>query len=219
MDIKEKLKLILLTIMITSSFIFGIAVTKIHYNCEPISNIVELKDGKMGLDGEDLINQIKEVLKSNPKEIIIRANSSGGRMVQGEIIYNYINSIEIPVYSYIEDGCLSACYYGISSSDKIFAYNSSEVGNIGVTHPEPKSRFKVFAWSGKYKNTETEKEYIRKHLTSSAKLMHMDAVNKIKIGRRTKIKGTDEQLFEGLIWTGIEAKQFGLIDDIDSIHY
>jgi protease IV len=182
------------------------------------SNIVEIKEGKQGIDGNNLINQIEEVLKSNPNKIIIKANSTGGRIVQGEKIYKYIKSINIPVHTYIENECLSACYYGISSSDKIYSYKSSTVGNIGVTHPEPKPPFKIFAWSGKYKNSSNQKDHIQKHLTKSAKLMHTEVVKDIKESRGNRIKGTDDQLFEGLIWTGIEAKKLGLIDEYGNLN-
>ena len=34
---------------------------------------------------------------------------------------------------------------------------------------------------------------------------------------RTNLKGTRDQLFEGLFWVGIEAREMGLVDDFRSL--
>jgi len=217
MDIKKSIILILVSFAFTG-WMFGITLSKSGIYTPSISNIVELRNIETGIDADDLIDQIKKVLRSNPKRIKIKVNSSGGRIVQGERIYNYLSNIKIPVHSYIDNECLSACYYAISSSDIIYASKSSVVGNIGVMHPEPIPPFEIFAWAGKYKNTKPEKEFIRKHLTKSAITTHKEMIKDIKKFRETRLKGSNQELFEGLIWTGIDAKRLGLIDEYGDLN-
>ncbi len=215
---KNNIKFALLTLFVSISLLLNIQNYLTHNTVSipngRVSNIVRIRNGDNGINAKDLIDQIELVLPSNPDKIIIEADSNGGRMAQGEMIYNYIANLKVPVHVYIQDSCLSACYYGISSSDKIFAYKSSVVGNIGVTHPEPTGPFKVFAWSGKYKNPESQNEFIKKHMTASARVVHLSAINDIKKFRGKKLTGTQDQLFEGLIWTGIDGKRLGLIDEL-----
>jgi len=214
----------ILIIMLTIIFDVFMLTTLSSYIFKDVVT-VELRDP---LNADSVILPLKKELNSisfkifPPKLIIIKANSMGGSVVQGERIYNFIKTMKIPVHTYIDNYCLSACYYGISSSDMIFSSRSSIIGGIGVVYfnkPEPsdirKDNRNIFAFSGKYKKPKlSEMETIKNNVFESARLIHISIIEDIKDGRNGKIKGDDETVFEGLTWEGIRAEKIGLIDAI-----
>lgn len=228
MDLTKKIEWTIksLILIIVCGGLFVLPIKEKYRNNKII--VVELKDtkinGPMGnsLNADSIISPLKKAISKSPKLIIIKADSVGGRIVQGERIYNYIKSIDIPIHTVIDNSCLSSCYYAISSSDKIYSSKNSEIGSIGVIHyAAPKSQLDnmpiVSTYSGIFKNPTPEAEYIQKHMTSIAKIMHNVVIEDIKKARGKKLTGTDKELFQGLIWDGIRAKEKGLIDNFGTV--
>jgi protease-4 len=186
------------------------------------------ESSRSGLEVEPTIQQIKDGLRVPfVKNIIIRVNSAGGKLPQGELLYNFINQVKqsgISVYAVIENECQSACYYGISGSNFIYSGKQSAIGYIGTIFIGPvfqksSDPIPVVVYSGKFKYENRENEdQLKKHMNNSAKIAHLDMIKDIKKGRQGRLKGTNDQLFEGLSWTGIEAKDLGLIDDFGDIN-
>jgi protease IV len=225
-SLTDTFKMVLILAFIIGALFFWGEFAYTNFYKPDVNIIVELKDEQTNagimINADSVISPLKEAVKKNPKLIIIKANSGGGRIVQGERIYNYIKSIDIPIHTVIGDRCVSSCYYAISSSDKIYSSKSSEVGGIGVLHyTAPKNQLDnmpiIFAYSGTFKNPTPEKEYIHKHMKTSARIIHESMIKDIKIGRGKALKGSQEELFEGLAWEGIRAKKLGLIDNFGSI--
>jgi protease-4 len=82
-----------------------------------------------------LLSQIEKI-KNNPKikAVILRVNSPGGTIVGGESLYRALKGLakEKPLYSLVEDTATSGGYMALLPSKKIFTYETSTLGSIGV---------------------------------------------------------------------------------------
>ena len=168
----------------------------------------------------------------NTAGVILRINSPGGSPVQSGRIYDEVKRLreeheDIPLYAVIEDIGASGGYYIAASADKIFADKGSLVGSIGVR-------------SGGFGFVDTiEKLGVERRLITSGnnkafldpfspikpdEVAHMENVlanvheqfkTAVREGRGDALSDSDE-IFSGLIWTGEQAVENGLVDGIGS---
>ena len=126
-----------------------------------------------------------------------------------------------------QEACTSACYYMISPADVIIAHQSSLIGSIGVrvdtwevTDLLKELKVKrVSITTGKnkaildpyVKASPGAEELIRKHMLNPMFTAFKEAVLS---ARGDKLIKNDDTLFSGLMWTGLEAKEKGLIDQV-----
>jgi protease-4 len=126
-----------------------------------------------------------------------------------------------------QEACTSACYYMVSPADVIIAHHSSLIGSIGVrvdtwefTDLMKELKVKrVSITTGKnkaildpyVKSTPEAEELIRKHMLNPMFTAFKEAVLS---ARGDKLIKNDDTLFSGLMWTGLEAKEKGLIDQV-----
>ncbi|QRN41792.1 MAG: signal peptide peptidase SppA [Neisseriaceae bacterium] len=187
---------------------------------------------------EKLTNGLEDIYynQKNVQAIIIRANSPGGSPVTSDIAYQEIQNYKkkypkIPIYAVVSDVCASGCYYIISATDKIYANPSSIVGSIGVIMPDYdlrdlanklgiKDRTKTAgrnkALGSPFQEETPEQIQI---LNSILDQIHNQFINAVKQGRSSRLKWEENpDVFTGRIFTGIEAKDIGLIDDFGSIY-
>ncbi len=170
------------------------------------------------------------------RAIIIRANSPGGSPVLSNIAFDEIqrmkqNHSEVPVYVVVEDMCASGCYYLAAAADKIYADPSSLVGSIGVIGSSfdatelmqklgIKRRVRI---AGKNKDmgdpfsSETpEQAEIWQQMLNQ---IHQAFIEAVKKGRGARLQENRyPDLYSGRIFTGIEGKQAGLIDDFGNVY-
>lgn len=214
-------------------------VKKLNYNGNSYTALITLDtaiDKSLNID-EKIIKSLNEAYKDkNVKGIIIKANSPGGSPVISANIYDEIiqlkkQNTKIPIYVVIEDICASGCYYIASAADKIFANPSSLVGSIGVisysfgldkfiARYQIENRIKT---SGRNKSmgdifsSETTEQ--KQIWTILLKNIHNQFIEAVKKGRDQRLKWTDDdQIFSGRIYSGIEGKKNGLIDDFGNFY-
>lgn len=173
---------------------------------------------------------------SKVKGIIIRANSPGGSPVVSNIAFEEVRRLrtqhpQIPLYVVAEDVCASGCYYIASAADKIYADPSSIVGSIGVIGGGfdftelmdkigVKRRLKIAGDNkgmGDPFTAETpEQAAIWQQMLDQ---IHAEFIKAVKLGRGERLKTQDNpDLFSGRIYTGIEGKNVGLVDDMGNIY-
>lgn len=164
--------------------------------------------------------------------VILRINSPGGSPVQADDIYNNIFRLkqEYPnkkVYAVCRDICASAAYYIASAADQIYANQASIVGSIGVlmngfgfvdamqklgierrliTAGDEKGFLDPFS-----PVKPQDQAYAQKMLET----VHQQFINAVKKGRGARLKN-DPTLFSGLAWSGLQARDYGLIDGFGS---
>ncbi len=171
----------------------------------------------------------------NTAGVIVRINSPGGSPVQSGYINDEIRRLrkkhpDVPLYAVIGDLCASGGYYIASAADRIYADKASLVGSIGVIMSgfgfvdtikklgierrirhagENKAFLDPFS---------PEKEEELAHVDMLLNDVYMQFVDTVKQGRGDRLK-KDEKIFSGLIWTGEESVELGLVDGLGSAGY
>ncbi len=192
-------------------------------------------------DGEEanadsIVGALRKAFKDEGTAgIILRINSPGGSPVQAGYVYDEIMRLkkkypQTPVYSVIVDIGASGGYYIAAAADEIYADKASLVGSIGVIS----SSFgfvdilkklgveRRLLTAGEHKAfldpftplKESEKEFWEQVLNTT----HQQFIEQVRLGRGNRLKETP-QLFSGLIWSGEQALQLGLIDGLGSSGY
>lgn len=176
----------------------------------------------------------KAVEDESAKAILIIAQSGGGSPVQGEMIHDLIAeytalpiSERKPVYVSVQEVCASACVMAMTPADKIYVHKNSLIGSISVrmdgwSLDKALAKFdiqrKVLS-PGKYKDlfdpyktlTEGEKEIIFETLLNP---MHKIFVESVIESRGDRLDLTNEMLFTGMAWSGVDGVKIGLADEV-----
>jgi protease-4 len=166
--------------------------------------------------------------------VVLLINSPGGSPVQAGIINDEILRLKTlhkkPVYAVVEETCASAAYYIAAGADKIFVDKASVVGSIGVlmdgfgftglmdklgverrlmTAGENKGFMDPFS-----PQTEKQREFAQAMLDQ----IHQQFIAVVKAGRGARLKETPET-FSGLFWTGQQAIDIGLADQLGNLEF
>jgi len=166
------------------------------------------------------------------KALIIRINSPGGSPVQADYMFNALQYYRktypaVKMYAVCVDLCASAAYYVAAAADDIYANESSMVGSIGVLYNgfgfvdslQKLGMTRRLQTAGVNKGfldpfspVEPGQEQLLQAMLND---IHQQFIAKVKQGRGARLK-IDDQTFSGLFWTGIQAKERGLIDGFAS---
>lgn len=171
----------------------------------------------------------------NTAGVILRINSPGGSPVQSGYIYDEILRLrekypDTPMYAVISDICASGGYYVAAAAEKIYADQASIVGSIGVRMDnfgfvEAMKKLGVerrTLTAGKNKALldpfAPEDQGVINHMKGLLKSVHNQFINAVKQGRGDRLKEVDG-MFEGLIWTGDQSVEIGLVDELGNSSY
>ena len=187
-------------------------------------------------NAEDVIEGLRDAFEDeNTRAVVIRINSPGGSPVQAGLINDEIRRLkalytETPVYAVVEDLCASGGYYIAVAADKIYADKGSIIGSIGVCMDgfgfvdsmEKLGVERRLLTSGEHKALldpfSPEDEVAKTHMQAMLDQIHSQFINVVKQGRGDRLNGGNE-LFSGLVWTGDQAVEKGLIDGLGSVDY
>lgn len=170
------------------------------------------------------------------KAVILRINSPGGSPVQSSDIYKEILRLrkkypDIPLYAVVTDICASGGYYIAAAADRIYVNESSVVGSIGVLmngfgFVDTLDKIGVerrLITAGDHKGIldpfSPVSEFDRAHIDGLLDNLHETFIDAVRAGRGDRLKGTDDELFSGLFWSGKKGIELGLVDDIGSAGY
>ncbi|OYR10888.1 S49 family peptidase [Brucella grignonensis] len=161
--------------------------------------------------------------------VAISVNSPGGSPVQSRLIYRRIRDLadehQKRVFIFVEDAAASGGYMIALAGDEIIADPSSIVGSIGVVSasfgfPELLKKIGVerrVYTAGQNKVSldpfQPEKKTDIDRLKKLQLEIHETFIDMVKERRGSKLV-EDSDLFTGLFWTGIKAKELGLIDGL-----
>jgi protease-4 len=206
---------------------------------DPAARIATIKlQGEIGSDSPNSAEILAPAIRKaaadeRVKHLLLQLNSPGGTPSQAERLWQTVRQTrekypEKRIFVTIDELCASACYYIASAADEIHATEVSLVGSIGVrmggfgfvgamerhgveqrelTAGEYKSLLDPFS----PRNPQAE-QFLREHVLERT---HATFIERVKRGRGERLSRSDE-LFNGLIWVGAEAKELGLIDGFDS---
>lgn len=206
---------------------------------KPHTALIEVR-GVIAADAEanadNLVTSLRDAFKSSQaKAVILRINSPGGSPVQAGYVYDEIRRLRSlhpnkPVYAVISDMCASGGYYIAAAADEIYANKASIVGSIGVimsgfgfvdTLDKLGVERRLLA-AGENKGFldpfSPLKETDVTHIKSMLATIHQQFIEVVRAGRGDRLKG-NEALFSGLVWTGEQSVELGLVDGLGSSSY
>jgi protease-4 len=204
----------------------------------PHSAVVEVKgEIASGADAsaEMLLGALRAAFEDEGAQgIILLINSPGGSPVQAGIINDEIRRLKAlhrkPVYAVVEESCASAAYYIAVAADRIYVDKASIVGSIGVL-------MDGFGFTGLMEKLGVERRLMtagenkgfldpfspqteRQRVFAQGMLdqIHKQFIEVVRNGRGPRLKETPET-FSGLFWSGQQAIELGLADQLGNLDH
>ncbi len=204
----------------------------------PHTAVVEIK-GEIAAGADASAEFVNAALRAafedeGAKAVVLLINSPGGSPVQAGMMNDEIMRLKAkykkPVYAVVEESCASAAYYIAVAADQIFVDKASIIGSIGVLmdgfgFTGLMEKFGVerrLLTAGENKgfldpfSPQTEKQ--RAFAQAMLNQIHQQFINVVKTGRGKRLKETPET-FSGLFWTGQQAIELGLADQLGTVEY
>ena len=204
----------------------------------PHTAVVEIK-GEIA-DGADASAEfVNAALKAafedeGAKAVVLLINSPGGSPVQAGMMNDEILRLKAkhkkPVYAVVGETCASAAYYIAVSADKIYVDKASIVGSIGVL-------MDGFGFTGLMDKLGVERRLLtagenkgfldpfsaqsdkqRVFAQTMLNQIHQQFITVVKNGRGQRLKETPD-MFSGLFWSGQQAVELGLADQLGNLDY
>jgi protease IV len=169
------------------------------------------------------------------KAIVVRINSPGGAIVPSQEIFSEIRRIRQesgkPVVASLDSVAASGGYYVAVACDRIVANPGTLTGSIGVIL-QWLNLEELVKWarlkpetltSGPLKDTGTPFREMtdseRAYLQNLVGQMHGQFVRAVADGRKGKLSEADVvRLADGRVFTGEEARNLRLVDDLGNLH-
>ncbi len=167
------------------------------------------------------------------KAIVLRVDSPGGSALASDLIWNELKRSKKPVLASMSDTAASGGYYISMAAKKIFAEPGTLTGSIGVvggklaiggTFEKIGISTEVISRGANAGILSSDKPFTdseRKAMTTLMKDIYDQFLDKALEGRKKAGKQmTREELVKlagGRIWTGRQAKENGLIDELGTL--
>ena len=212
--------------------------TPVNAASGPHTAVVEVK-GEIAADADASAEFVIAALRAafedeGSKAIVLLINSPGGSPVQAGMMNDEILRLKAkhkkPVYAVVEETCASAAYYIAVAADKIYVDKASVVGSIGVL-------MDGFGFTGLMEKLGVERRLMtagenkgfldpfspqsdKQRAFAQAMLdqIHQQFIGVVKAGRGKRLKEAPE-MFSGLFWSGQQAVELGLADQLGNLDY
>mmetsp|Transcript_2574 Transcript_2574/g.3059 ORF Transcript_2574/g.3059 Transcript_2574/m.3059 type:complete len:728 (-) Transcript_2574:151-2334(-) len=202
-------------------------------------NIDKMKNEKIavvhvggGIDNalsRKLVHNLRKIQKDkNIKAVILRVDSPGGSVTASETILEECRHLSIPVVCSFSNVAASGGYYISTFADKIFASPTTLTGSIGVfgvrldlsEFAKSYGAHVNFVSSGKHSETNNLFHPLSNRMKFNFE-RNMDRVydyfkHLVSEGRNIPLHEV-ELIAQGRVWTGEQAKEVGLVDEIGGI--
>lgn len=164
------------------------------------------------------------------KAIVLRINSPGGSALTSDIIWREIELTKAikPVIVSMGDVAASGGYYIAVGADKIFAEPTTITGSIGVfgTIPNISELAKKMGINaeqvGTNKNSvdyslfEPMRDDFKNVVQEGIEQTYQTFLGRVAEGRNITMAEAD-QLAQGRVWSGVDAKRIGLVDELGGL--
>jgi len=173
----------------------------------------------------------KARLDDNVKAIVLRVNSPGGSALASDIIWRemLLAKKAKPVVVSMGNVAASGGYYIACAADKIFAYPNTITGSIGVFGiiPNMKEMFnKNLGITFDEVKTNPYADYIpvtrpmsdgeKKIITHDIENIYSTFTKHVSEGRKMTVAQIDS-IGQGRVWSGVDAKRIGLVDEFGGL--
>ncbi|AOX00023.1 signal peptide peptidase SppA [Moorena producens PAL-8-15-08-1] len=193
-------------------------------------------DGQGNLEqvgGKRFAKQLRELrLDKDIKAVVLRVNSPGGSATASEIIQREVRLIreEKPVIVSMGNVAASGGYWISTYSDRIFAEPNTITGSIGVFgvlfNIQELANNNGLTWDIVQTASLADIQSTVRPKTDQELAIYQTMVNQIydqfidKVAESRKLpKGKVKDIAQGRVWSGIDAKQIGLVDEIGGINH
>ncbi len=194
----------------------------------------EILYGEGGPDiiGQGIINKalIKAREDKNVKAIVLRVNSPGGSALTSDIIWREVELAKKvkPVVVSMGNVAASGGYYIATGANKIFAEPTTITGSIGVFGTVPNiselakdiginaEQVGTNANSVDYSLFEPMSNAFRSQVQESIEETYTTFLNRVSQGRGISMAQADS-LAQGRVWSGVDAKRIGLVDELGTL--
>jgi protease-4 len=184
--------------------------------------------------GSDRISEAIRAARADKsvKAIVLRVNSPGGSALASEIIWREVELArkEKPVVVSMGDVAASGGYYIACAANKIIADPNTITGSIGVFGliPNMEKFFKNklgITFDGVNTNQHSDfmttarpmDEYETKVIQNEIEHIYQVFIKHVADGRKMTTAQVDS-IGQGRVWSGVDAKRIGLIDDFGGIN-
>ena len=203
---------------------------------KPHTALIEIRGtiaDRQEASADNLVTSLRRAFKdAQTRAVVLRINSPGGSPVQSGYVYDEIRRLralhpDIPVYAVSADIGASGAYYIAAAADEIYADKASLVGSIGVTAAgfgfvETLDKLGVERrtyTAGEHKAFldpfQPEREDEREFWQGVLQTTHQQFIEQVQKGRGERLKDHPD-LFSGLVWSGEQAVDLGLVDGLSS---
>lgn len=186
------------------------------------------------IGSEKISRELRKLRKDDKvKAVVFRINSPGGSALASDIIWREVKLLKEvkPVIVSMGDVAASGGYYIAAAADSIFAQSNTITGSIGVfgTIPNFKNLFNdklgitfdgvktskhADMMSGNFDKPLTAEEM--RILQTEVERVYNTFLNRVAEGRNMTVEEIDA-IGQGRVWTGNQAKELGLVDEIGSL--
>jgi protease IV len=192
--------------------------------------------GNSSTGGDTIAAALREAAADDSvSAIVLRVDSPGGSVTGSETIWREVNRVRSgkggagkPVVASMGAVAASGGYYVSMGADTIVANAGTITGSIGVVTGklvarELKDRLGVGsdsvrtnsnadAWSINQPFTDEQ----HAHVEAEADLFYTDFVDRVAQGRKMSVEAVDA-IARGRVWTGADAKERGLVDELGGL--
>ncbi len=195
--------------------------------------IVDGKGGVGKIGDKQYVKILQKIRKDDKvKAVVLRINSGGGSAMASENMWREIELIKekgIPVIASMGDVAASGGYYMLCNADKVFAEPNTITGSIGVFAMIPNTKEFLNDKLGIYYDTvktnanavpingyhliEGQNAVMFQNMIDT---MYHTFLSRVAKGRGMSIDAVHE-IAQGRVWTGVDAKANGLVDEFGDL--
>ena len=190
--------------------------------------------GSETMGSDTIIKAIRQAeADKTVKAIVLRVDSPGGSALASDLMWNELKQCKKPIVASMSDVAASGGYYISMAAGKIYAEPGTITGSIGVVGGKLATRglwdkigvktevIARGAHSGILTSDEPFSDSERKAMTGLMQDVYDQFVDKALEGRlKAGKKMTRKELLDlagGRVWTGRQAKENGLIDELGTL--
>lgn len=189
-------------------------------------------EGSQEIIGQGIITKalIKARDDENVKAIVLRVNSPGGSALTSDIIWREVELAKEkkPVVVSMGNVAASGGYYIAVGADKIFAEPTTITGSIGVFGTIPNmnelaadiginaEQVGTNKNSVDYSLFEPMSDTFRSVVQEGVEQTYNTFLERVAKGRNISIAEADS-LAQGRVWSGVDAKRLGLVDELGNL--
>lgn len=189
-------------------------------------------EGGSNIIGQGLITKALRKARENSqvKAVVLRVNSPGGSAITSDIIWREVELTKekLPVVVSMGNVAASGGYYIAVGADKIFAEPTTITGSIGVfgTIPNISEFAEKIGINAEQVGTNTNSvDYslfepmspqFRGYVKEGIEEVYSTFLRRVSEGRNISLERADS-LAQGRVWSGVEAQELGLVDELGGL--